>query len=182
MGQRLSDNAGRSGWRGGKMNFAITKANLPEDGGRLKALMDIIVPEEVPFGAEVWEHQDVECYWVFVEDQQVGMIVFQKNAGVGAKYEQLVLPHVPEQLYLLFGGLLKEWRFRGIGSLAFHWLTTKAKRMDDIERIVSNIRVSNEASEELHRRQEFQKGIVIEGYYQNPEEATQVMVLELSRV
>jgi|SRR6185503_20988662 len=164
------------------MNFEVRRVYSTEAARTFRAFMEQLIPSEKPFGTEVWLHPHVECYLVFIDTEKAGMIVFQSDAGVAATFEQKELPSVPGQIYLLFGGLLEKWRGRDFGTLALNWLIAIAKDRKNTDRIVSNIRPSNTAAERLHRSMGFVKGHLIEGYYKDLPEDTQVMVLELANV
>ena len=131
------------------MNFAMVRAGRDAESiSDLAQLCRIIHGEAKAPDISYWAESDYEPYFILVNGESIGIAVVKRNADAAATYNQ-ESPRAEGSLYLCFIGIVPIRRRYGFGRLVMLWLRTLA-RIGRYTRIVSNVRLSNMASQNLH--------------------------------
>jgi ribosomal protein S18 acetylase RimI-like enzyme len=153
------------------MAIEFKKAVLPDDLDALLA-MDLRIFGNYPadlFTPEMWMEQ--ENYWMICDDERIGCSSFIRDADQD---------RAPRQgaLYIVTTGVLPELQGRGYGQKQKAWQIEFARR-NGFTRLISQTRQSNHRMIAVNKKAGFREVKVVQGYYQEPEEAAIVMELEL---
>lgn len=137
--------------------------------------MDLLIFDSDAF-TDPKEWVGLECFWLIVDGHRIGSIAMKHNSAISNSYDD-EYPHVIGSLYLVSIGILSDMRRRGFASLLMAYLFAYA-RANSFQKICSNVRASNEASINLHKKFRFEVTRFIADYYENPRQ--DAIVLEAS--
>lgn len=156
------------------MDFVMIRTDFTTGCRDLREIWKQSFPNDMFFGDEVWQDPSVETYLVIVDGMKVGFTTFQLHTSIADTYDQDG-PRETGTMYLLVVALKPEFRGRGLGTQVMLWHIEYAKQRGDIQKLVSNHRVSNTASHKFHLKAGHTQVGVKPNYYPKPQEDSIVM-------
>lgn len=154
----------------------MVRAKIPEETNALMRMDKTIFGNRDVGNRYFWDEIITEAWWVVVDGKRIGTTALQANSGMSLR----VGTDCPEEIGTLFvcsTGLLPKWHKLGIGTLVKAWQIAHA-RHEGYAKLLTCVRVSNQASIMLNQKLGFAVREVIEDFYSNPTE--HAVVLELS--
>lgn len=156
------------------MDFTTVRADPILECRELQDVWQQSLPHDAFFGSDVWLNPSVETHWIIVDGAKAGFTTFQLHRTVADTYDQDEL-HEVGTMYILVVALKPEFRGKGLGTRVKQWHIEHARKHGDIQKLVSNHRVSNTASYRFNLKAGYVLVGVKPGYYPSPREDSNVM-------
>ncbi len=135
------------------------------------------------FGGDAFERdqwRNYEAWWLLLDGKKIGCCAFQLGKDFQKDPNKGTNPKRPGTLYIATTGILPMFQGFGFGRLMKFWQIVYARRAK-FRRVVTNCRKSNKAIIKLNRELGFTNLMTVPKYYPDPEEATVVMELVLTK-